>query len=191
MVSSKREVILKRLKEIEDEKQFLLTKLELIDQSNKKSHFSGEMTPIEKIQLFHSLFKGREDVYARRWENSKTNKSGYSPAKKNKETLLPITDEVIKNHLQGQDPKEPLFYGKKQEFVMGIYPLLLDETCCFLAVDFDKSGWQKDVGFFIQTCKELEVPAYIERSRSGNGAHIWIFFEVPVSAYEARRFFWL
>lgn len=187
MKPSKRDEILKRLKEIEDEKQSLLAKLELIDQSNKKSPFSGEMTPIEKIQLFRSLFKGREDVYARRWENSKTNKCGYSPAKKNKETLIPITDEVIKNHLQGQDPKEPLFYGKKQEFVMGIYPLLLDETCCFLVVDFDKSGWQKDVRFFIQTCKELEVPAYIERSRSGNGAHLWIFFEEPMSAYEARR----
>ena len=110
-------------------------------------------------------------------ENSKTNKSGYFPVRKNKEILHPITDEVIKNHLQGQNPKEPLFYGKRQDFVIGVYPLLLDETCCFLAVDFDKSNWQKDVRFFIQTCKELRVPAYIERSRSGNGAHIWVYQE--------------
>lgn len=188
MTEKRRQEILLRLKELDIEKEKLNHELENLNKVDISQNISsGQMTPDEKIKLFHSLFRGREDVYARRWENSKTNKSGYSPARKNKETLLPITDEVIKNHLQGQDPKEPLFYGKRHEFVVGIYPLLLDETCCFLAIDFDKSSWQKDVRFFMQTSKELEVPAYIERSRSGNGAHIWIFFEKHISAYEARR----
>jgi len=152
-----------RLQELEFKKNKLTKELDDL-RKNKICQLtsSASMTPEEKIKLFRSLFKGREDVYARRWKNYKTNKSGYSPAKKNKENLLPITDEVIKNHLQGQDPKEPLFYGKKQEFVVGIYPLLFAETCCFLAVDFDKSNWQKDVRFFMQTCEELEVPAILK-----------------------------
>lgn len=185
---TRQQEILLRLKELELEKEKLTQELKSLQKSAVSPCNAFEkMSPNEKIKLFRSLFRGREDIYARRWENSKTNKSGYSPAKKNKEILLPITDEVIKNHLQGQDPKEPLFYGKRQDFVAGIYPLLLDETCCFLAVDFDKTGWQKDVKFFMQTCKEFEVPACIERSRSGNGAHIWIFFEEPIAAAEARR----
>ncbi|OGI30563.1 MAG: hypothetical protein A2287_10105 [Candidatus Melainabacteria bacterium RIFOXYA12_FULL_32_12] len=187
MTEKREQKILLRLKDLEIEKKKLTQELENLRKSSNLNDTASQMTPDDKIKLFRSFFKGREDVYARRWENFKTNKFGYFPAKKDKEILLPITDEVIKNHLQGQDPKEPLFYGKRQEFVVGIYPLLLDETCCFLAVDFDKSSWHKDVRFFMQTCKELEVPAYIEKSRSGNGAHIWIFFEEPISAAEARR----
>ena len=185
---TRQQEILLRLKELELEKEKLTQELKSLQKSAVSPCNAFEkMSPEEKIKLFRSLFKGREDIYARRWENSKTNKSGYSPAKKNREILLPITDEVIKNHLQGQDPKEPLFYGKRQDFVIGVYPLLLDETCCFLAVDFDKSNWQNDVRFFMQTCKEFNVPACIEKSRSGNGAHIWIFFEDAISAAEARR----
>lgn len=188
MTEKRKQEILLRLKVIETEKENLTQELENLKKTEICQNISSDkMTPDEKIKLFRSLFKGREDVYARRWENLKTNKSGYSPAKKNKELLLPITDEVIKNHLQGQDPKEPLFYGKRQDFVIGIYPLLLDETCHFLAVDFDKSSWQKDVTFFMQTCNEFAVPVYTEISRSGNGAHVWIFFEKTIAAFEARR----
>ena len=146
MLEQRKQEILLRLKELDIEKEKLTQELENLKKSSTcKISSSVQMTHAEKIKLFRSLFKGREDVYARRWENSKTNKSGYSPAKKNKEILLPITNEVIKNHLQGQDPKELLFYGKRPDFVAGIYPLLLDESCCFLVIDFDKANWQEDI----------------------------------------------
>ncbi len=145
-----------------------------------------------KIALFRSLFRGREDVYAVRWQRS-DGRSGYSPtaqrdwkaylassAADRKEvdrktrTLLPLTDHVIRQHLQGS-------------ITIGIYPLLTDETCWFLAVDFDKAGWQDDVTAFAAVCREKGVPAAIERSRSGAGAHVWVFFERPLPATMARR----
>jgi hypothetical protein len=86
----------------------------------------------------------------------------------------PITDEVIRNHLTGS-------------FVMGIYPLLPNEACHFLAVDFDKESWREDVAAFMDTCRLEGIPAALERSRSGNGAHVWIFFDKPVPATKTRR----
>jgi hypothetical protein len=71
--------------------------------------------------------------------------------------------------------------------VMGVYPLLADETCWFLAVDFDKSTWIDDVRAFVETCRQVGIPAAVERSRSGNGAHAWFFFSSPVSAAAARK----
>jgi len=88
--------------------------------------------------------------------------------------LQPLTDEVIKNHLTGKQ-------------TVGIYPLLPDETCWFLAVDFDKKSWMADTTAFIATCRHFRVPAFVERSRSGNGAHVWMFFDRPVSSIDARR----
>ena len=143
----------------------------------------------EKIALFRSLFRGREDTYPVRWENSKTGKSGYSPAMENKweyleakrsehlgvvPRYLPVTDEVIQRHLEGR-------------IVAGVYPLLTDETCWFLAVDFDERSYEDDVKSFLATCRELEIPAYCERSRSCCGAHVWIFFESPAPASLARQ----
>jgi hypothetical protein len=105
-----------------------------------------------KIDLFRSLFRGREDVYPRRFESRKTGKAGYAPACESEwvrgicekprikcaecphRRFLPVTDEVIRWHLSGRD-------GDGQPFVAGIYPLLPDETCFFLAADFDKTGW--------------------------------------------------
>ncbi|MEQ2525297.1 DEAD/DEAH box helicase family protein [Bacillaceae bacterium CLA-AA-H227] len=145
----------------------------------------------ERIQIYKNLFKGRTDVYAIRWE-SKTGKSGYSPAcelewhptlcKKptikcadcQHRKLLKLTDNVIYEHLTGKH-------------TIGLYPLLEDENCWFLAVDFDKKNWQKDVRVFMNTCRTLNVPASIERSRSGNGAHVWIFFSETVPASIARK----
>ncbi|WP_346207262.1 DEAD/DEAH box helicase family protein [Caldifermentibacillus hisashii] len=145
----------------------------------------------ERLEIFKSLFKGRTDVYAVRWE-SKTGKSGYIPACKfewqkpicqkpeikcsdcSRRVLLPLTDQVIYEHLT----------GKK---TIGLYPLLHDETCWFLAVDFDKKSWQQDVQAFMTTCKEHNVPAHVERSRSGNGAHVWIFFDQAIQASLARK----
>lgn len=153
---------------------------------------------LAKIALFRSLFRGREDVYARRFESRKTGKSGYAPACVNEwvrgicekprikcaecpnRRFLPVTDDVIRWHLSGRAPQgEP--------FVAGVYPLLLDETCFFLAVDFDKAGWRDAAAAFLEACGRLNLPAALERSRSGRGAHIWFFFEEAIPAALARR----
>ncbi|MCG2711979.1 MAG: DEAD/DEAH box helicase [Candidatus Omnitrophica bacterium] len=162
----------------------------------KDSSFSQQLSNNEKIQLFRSLFKGREDAYARLWISKKTGKSGYSPVCKNEwaagickkpiikcaecsnRKLVGLSDEIIRDHLIGK-------------CVTGIYPMLKDETCCFLAVDFDGSEgnlvWEEDVKAFRKTCLEENIPVAIERSRSGNGAHAWIFFQEEISASVARK----
>src|SRR5665213_3709128 len=146
----------------------------------------------KRIALFRSLFRGREDVYARRWEND-GGRHGYMPAavkdwrainksrpedrkKVDQKTrkFLPVTDAVIENHLLGKE-------------TVGVYPLLPDETCWFLAADFDKKTWEYDSQAFLETCRELKVPAALERSRSGKGGHIWIFFERALPAITARK----
>jgi hypothetical protein len=155
-------------------------------------------SPQAKIALFRSLFRGREDVYPRRFECRKTGKSGYAPACANEwvrgvcekprikcaecpnRRFLPVTDDVIRWHLSGSD-------AEGQPFVAGVYPLLQDETCFFLAVDFDKTGWRDDASAFLETCHHLNLPAALERSRSGRGAHVWLFFEEAIPAALARR----
>ena len=145
-----------------------------------------------RIALFRSLFRGREDVYARRWENA-DGRSGYMPAAvkdwkainrsrpeerkkvaQKTRKFLPLTDAVIENHLLGKE-------------TVGVYPLLSDETCWFLAADFDKKTWEYDSLAFLETCQELNVPAALERSRSGKGGHIWIFFDRALPAITARK----
>jgi superfamily II DNA or RNA helicase len=149
-------------------------------------------TPEEKVRLFRELFRGREDIYALRWE-SPDGRKGYSPKSErdwkayhaakqedrqrvDKETrkYLPLTDAVIRSHLTG-------------EVTIGVYPLLLDETCWFLAADFDKKAWQEDAAAFLTSCRDWDIPAALERSRSGKGGHIWIFFERAVAAALARK----
>lgn len=144
-----------------------------------------------KLELFRRLFQGRADVFPLRWE-SKTGKSGYSPACANEwrvgvcekprikcgecphRQLIPLSDQVLYRHLAG-------------EIVIGVYPLMPDDSCHFLAVDFDEADWREDVRAFAQSCRELGVPVAVEISRSGHGAHAWIFFESFVSAVDARR----
>jgi hypothetical protein len=151
-----------------------------------------------KIALFRSLFRGRDDVYPRRFESRKTGRAGYAPACAHEwvrgicekprikcadcphRRFLPVTDPVIRWHLSGEDAE-----GKP--FVAGVYPLLLDETCFLLAIDFDKAGWQEDSLAFMNACRRLDLPAALERSRSGRGGHVWLFFEEAVPAALARR----
>jgi superfamily II DNA or RNA helicase len=146
----------------------------------------------EKVALFRRLFRGRTDVYPVRWESKTTGKAGYSPACANewragvcekprikcgdcnKRLLIPLSDSVIYDHLAG-------------EHTVGVYPLLEDDTCHFLAVDFDEAEWRDDARAFVQACEELGVPAALEISRSGKGAHAWVFFAGKVSARDARR----
>lgn len=157
---------------------------------------SGSKTAADQIKhrvaLFRSLFRGRDDVYAVRWEGS-DGRSGYMPKsdrdwkaynaskpedrkKTDRKTrkLWPLTDQAVEDHLRGRQ-------------TIGIYPLLSDETCWFLTVDFDKKTWQQDALAFLDTCRELEVPAALERSRSGNGGHVWMFFERAIPAVTARK----
>ncbi|WP_109476690.1 DEAD/DEAH box helicase family protein [Paraburkholderia sp. C35] len=145
----------------------------------------------EKVALFRRLFQGRIDSFPIRWE-SKAGKSGYSPACANEwrpgvcekprikcsdcgnRLLISLSDQTIYDHLAGRH-------------TIGVYPLLPDDTCRFLAVDFDDADWQEDARAFRFSCLELGVPAALEISRSGNGAHVWIFFQSAVSARDARR----
>ena len=154
--------------------------------------------PAAKIELFRSLFRGREDVYPRRFENRKTGKAGYAPACANEwirgvcekprikctdcpnRRFYQVTDEVIGWHLSGRD-------DRGVDFVMGVYAMMQDETCFFLAVDFDREDWHRDAGAFLETCRRLGVPAALERSRSGNGGHVWFFFENAILASLARK----
>ncbi len=154
--------------------------------------------PHEKIALFRSLFRGREDVYPRRFESRRTGRAGYPPACANEwvrglcekprikcsdclqRRLLPVTDDVISWHLRGKD-------AAGQPFVAGVYPLLLDETCHFLAIDFDKAGWQQDAVAFLATCRAVRPSGGPRAVSLRRGGHVWIFFDEAIPAALARR----
>ncbi len=149
-------------------------------------------TTAAKVALFMSLFRGRADVHALRWKNAKKATRGFAPACGNEwvhgvchkpiikcgacpsQAFLPVTEEAMARHLKGGH-------------VVGLYPLLPDETCWFMAVDFDKGAWREDVDAFAETCRRRALPFAVERSQSGSGAHVWFFFEAPVAARIARK----
>lgn len=146
----------------------------------------------EKLALFRRLFRGRTDVYPIRWESKTSGKSGYAPACANEwrpglcekprvkcadcgnRLLIPLADSVVYGHLAGAH-------------TIGVYPLLDDDTCYFLAVDFDEAEWRDDARAFMRSCEELGISTALEISRSGQGAHAWVFFASRVSARDARR----
>jgi superfamily II DNA or RNA helicase len=152
----------------------------------------SNLSTADKVALFRRLFRGRTDVHPVRWESATTGKSGYAPACANEwrpaicekprikcadcgnRSLVPVSDAAIYSHLAG-------------EKTLGVYPLLRDDTCYFVAIDFDKAEWREDVKAFAQSCRELDVPVALEISRSGNGAHAWIFFRAAIPARDARR----
>ena len=145
----------------------------------------------EKVALFRRLFRGRDDVYALRWQSNSSGRSGYAPACANEwrpgicekprvacrdcshRQLLPLSDAAIYGHLAG-------------DHTLGLYPLLEDDYCHLLAVDFDEQDWRDDARAFWRSCRELGVPAALAISRSGEGAHVWVFFGEAVPAREAR-----
>lgn len=151
----------------------------------------------EKIALFCSLFRGRSDVYARRFYSDKTGRSGYVPVCRNDgrrgvcdkpgtkcsrctyRSLKPLTGQAVVRHLQGRDQ-----YGRD---VIGVYPLLADNRTWFLAADFDEADWQLDAAAYRQAGEALGLTPAVERSRSGEGAHVWLFFSEPVAAHDARQ----
>lgn len=144
-----------------------------------------------KIALFRALFAGREDVYARRWVSAKSGRTGWSPAEDNPvdkskaeedRVFWPLTDETVYHHL------DPSRQGRS-ELHIGLYPLLADDTCHLIACDFDGkdgSDWRADAAAYHAACEQAGVPALLEISRSGKGAHVWTFFTAPVAATTAR-----
>lgn len=196
-----RSELLSRIVTLQHAKATLLQPVTTTDLTSQLHAITYQSSQEEKIALFRSLFRGREDIYPRRFESTKTGKKGYQPVCRNEwvrgicekpkihcedcghREFLRVTDVVVRNHLQGFDPQD----RSGRDFTIGVYPMLSDETCWFLAVDFDKGSWQEDARAFLETCSQVNIPASLERSRSGNGGHIWMFFARPVPAALARQ----
>ncbi len=146
----------------------------------------------ERVALFAKRFQGRTDVWAKRFESIKTGKSGYQPVCANlwKRGICnkpkikcnqcqyrvwePLTEKVLEQHLRG-------------ELTVGLYPLLQGDMCHFLAVDFDEGDAAREAQYFVETCNRHQLPVALERSRSGEGYHVWFFFSEPIEAWIARR----
>ena len=157
-LNTRRSELIARVAELQREKAALLQPIAPPGLDDKQPIVTNQSSHEEKIALFRSLFRGREDVYPRRFESMKTGKKGYQPVCRNEwvsgicekpkircencahREFLPITDIVVRNHLQGFDPQD----RSGRDFTIGVYPMLTDETCWFLAVDFDKASWQED-----------------------------------------------
>jgi superfamily II DNA or RNA helicase len=199
-LEAKRDALKKKIEQLQTQMQSVAEERPVFGFS-LRTNITNESTEKEKIRLFRSLFRGRDDVYAQRFESKRTGKSGYQPVCRNEwirpvcnkpkikcgscenKDFIPISDDVIRNHLIGFDPSD----RQNKEVVIGVYPMLLDETCWFLAVDFDKSTWQEDAVAYLETCKKFDAPTALERSRSGNGGHVWTFFSEPIPAKLARQ----
>lgn len=153
---------------------------------------ASPVAPDEQVALFLQLFRCREHIYPKRWENAKSGKSGYAPACRHEwvqplcqkptikctecshQAFLPLNEEAARGHLQGQS-------------TIGTYAIDEHDTCVFLACDFDGPGWREDVSTYSESARALGIEVAVERSRSGQGAHAWIFFDGRVPARMARN----
>ena len=179
-----------RLSELEDEKKQLLALREQLQQPSPIAHDSKFYTPEQKIAIFKGLFRGRTDIFANRWQN-KQGRSGYSVACDNEWVQGICNKPRVKcqdcNHRQFTQFNNQIIYSHLAgQQVAGLYPLMHDNTCYFLAADFDKGQWKEEVKAMSKACHSFEIPHAIEISRSGNGAYLWIFFNEKVPAKEAR-----
>jgi len=190
-INNEIESINHKLASLELEKKTLIEKRDtLLQQSSNIQVVTTELSVNQKVALFQMLFRGRPDIFAHRWENTK-GRSGYSVACGNEwvkgvcnkpkikcsecshRKFTALDDQIIYDHLSGKQ-------------VIGLYPLLMDNSCYLLAADFDKNDWQKSIAALAKTCMELNIPHAIEISRSGNGAHLWVFFSEQIPAKDAR-----
>jgi superfamily II DNA or RNA helicase len=201
-----------RLTELDRERAVIVTEINALRSVDDARTAAAKMVPLgkavdptdrnspieKKIALFRQRFGGRSDVFPVRWENRSTGRSGYAPACANEwqrgicekprikcsacpnQAFLAVDDASVERHLRGTGTNG-------SPFVMGVYPMLADNTCSFLAADFDEGEWQRDAFAFRDACERHGIPVAIERSRSGNGAHVWIFFEEAIPAALARR----
>lgn len=191
------------LQQLESRRQSLLSELRELMSSDREAEISTTFlgdrafdeepeTPEEKIQLFLKLFRCRSDVFPRYWENNRSGKKGYSPVCSNEwkkgvcfkpkvkcsvcsnQSFLPFDAVSVRNHLMGK-------------IAMGSYAIDQQDRCVFLAADFDKSTWREDIHAYTSAAAELNIQVSTEISKSGNGAHAWIFFREHVPAKKARR----
>jgi superfamily II DNA or RNA helicase len=204
--------LMTRLTALERERAAIVAEIETLRSAPNEEPAANKVIPPEKasdlvdrnstieskIALFRRLFRGRPDIFPIRWENRKTGRSGYAPACANEwqrgicekpkvkcsacpnQAFFAVDEVSIERHLRGTD-------ANGFPFVMGVYPMLAENSCWFLAADFDEGEWRRDIFAFRETCQRHKIPVAIERSRSGNGAHAWIFFEQPIPAASARR----
>ncbi len=181
------------LRALEARREELIREREqLLEEGKHRATPSPGLSPDEKISLFLSLFRCRGDVFPRLWENLKTGKRGYSPVCRNEwvrgvcekprvkcsecpyQNFLPLDAVAVREHLTGKS-------------VIGTYAIREDNTCMFLAADFDGAGWRDDIRAYRDAAREMGVGVAVERSRSGDGGHAWIFFDEPIPALLARR----
>jgi superfamily II DNA or RNA helicase len=140
-------------------------------------------SPVEdKLALYADRFRARTDVHAVRWKNHRTGDAGWMPAvaggwrkgmDRRHANHLPLTAQVVGSHLAGHT-------------FVGLYPLLRDNTCHFLAADFDGPAAMLDALAYCKTARANGVPAALELSQSGRGAHVWVFFTDKIPAATAR-----
>lgn len=175
-----------QLNELESKRQALMASA-----TRGASHTGQRLAPEQKVAIFRRYFKGNENCFARRWQSAQ-GRSGYAIACSNEwqqglcnkpkvkclecpnQAFRRFDDEAIYSHLTGEE-------------VVGLYPIMPDNTCWLLAIDFDKSDWQQAARAYVDACKHYGIDCLLERSRSGKGAHVWVFFETAIEAKTARQ----